>query len=145
MSSKEPDFDADKIIMASKKVNTVKTRRLEPQRKTVRQVTLRDVQNLKTGSTYFKRATVLDVSSTGILMSVKREDIVDKKLRSVLTFETIHQEPVGFHIEMMETYMEGIVVRSKMNGKGQFQIAIDFREDAPKYWRQAFFDILPEE
>ncbi len=131
--------------MARKKTNVAVCRRLETERKSVHQVAVKDIHFIKNGEILFRRGVVVDVSATGILLTINRRDIESESLRASLTFESIHNEPIGFHIDMMETYIEGVVVRSKLQNKGQFQIAVDFRNDAPEYWRQAFVDILPED
>lgn len=103
-----------------------------------------NVKNIQTGEVYFSRAAIVDVSPTGCLLKVERGDILSPSLRSTLTLSSIHDVGVGFTIEIMDTYLEGVMTRTKPEGKGSFVAAVDFRDDAPEYWRNALFDILPE-
>lgn len=120
-------------------------RREQALRKPVSEVYVLNVKNIATGEVYFGRATILDISPTGLLLSVNRDDILSLGLRSTLTLSAIVNQSVGFTIEIMDTYIEGLVARTKPQGKGSFIVAVDFREDAPEYWRQCLVDLLPDE
>jgi hypothetical protein len=102
------------------------------------------VKNISTGEVYFSKASIVDVSATGLLLRVRREHILSLPLRSTLTLSQLNTVSVGFTIEVMDTYIEGVVARSKPEGKGEFVIAVDFREDAPEYWRNCLMDLLPD-
>jgi hypothetical protein len=114
-------------------------------RKNVSQVDVLNVKNVANGDVYFSRATLVDVSPTGLLLRVERENILALGLRSTLTLSTIIGEGVGFTIEIMDTYIEGLITRTKLEGHGIFVVAVDFREDAPEYWRQCLVDLLPDD
>jgi hypothetical protein len=114
-------------------------------RKHVSQVDVLNVKNVTKGDVYFARATLVDVSPTGLLLRVERENILAMGLRSTLTLSTIIGESVGFTIEIMDTYIEGLITRTKLEGHGTFVVAVDFREDAPEYWRQCLVDLLPDD
>ena len=114
-------------------------------RKNVSQVDVLNVKNVSNGDVYFSRATLVDVSPTGLLLRVERENILALGLRSTLTLSTIIGEGVGFTIEIMDTYIEGLITRTKLEGHGTFVVAVDFREDAPEYWRQCLVDLLPND
>jgi hypothetical protein len=85
------------------------------------------------------------VSPTGLLLRVDRENILAHSLRSTLTLSSIIGASVGFTIEVMDTYIEGAITRTKLESHGSFLVAVDFREDAPEYWRQCLVDLLPGE
>jgi hypothetical protein len=121
------------------------SRRLSADRKIVNQISALNVKNITSGEVLFSRASVIDVSPTGLLLRVKRDEILTHKLRSTLTLSIIHGESVGFSIEVMDTYIEGVITRTKAEGRGDFLAAVDFRDDAPDYWRQCFVDLLPDE
>jgi hypothetical protein len=112
-------------------------------RKDVSEIYVLNIKNLKTKEVMFSRAEVLDVSVTGLLLKVTRDEIVAMALRSTLTMGFLHDVPVGFSIEVMDTYIEGVITRSKPLGRGEFLIAVDFRDDAPDYWRESLVDLLP--
>lgn len=46
-------------------------------------------------------------------------------------------------IDEMNLELSGTVKRTKMVGRGVFEIGIDFSEDAPDYWRECLLDLLP--
>ena len=123
--------------------NKKNSRRLQSDRKVVSEIHVLNVKNIANGEVFFSRASVVDVSPTGLLLRVQREDILALSLRSTLTLSHIHNVSVGFTIEVMDTYLEGFISRTKAEGKGDFLAAVDFREDAPDYWRQCFVDLLP--
>jgi hypothetical protein len=122
-----------------------KSRRDHGNRKVVSQINVLNVRNVGTTEVYFSRANVVDVSPTGILLRVRRDDIMAHTLRSTLTLSVLHKVSVGFTIEIMDTYIEGIITRTKPEGKGDFLAAVDFRDDAPEYWRHCLVDLLPDE
>src|ERR1700677_2114258 len=113
-------------------------------RKAISQVDVLNVKNVSSGEVYFSRAMLVDVSPTGILLRVERENILAMGLRSTLTLSSIIGASVGFTIEVMDTYLEGQVTRTKLEGHGNFVVAVDFRDDAPEYWRNCLVDLLPE-
>src|ERR1700733_7986852 len=106
------------------------------------QIDVLNVKNVESGEVYFARATLVDVSPTGLLLHVERENILAMNLRSTLTLSHLTGAGIGFTIEVMDTYVEGIVVRTKLEGQGAFIVAMDFREDAPEYWRNCLVDLL---
>lgn len=112
-------------------------------RKAISQVDVLNVKNVASGEVYFSRAMLVDVSPTGLLLRVERENILAMGLRSTLTLSSIIGASVGFTIEVMDTYLEGSVTRTKLEGHGTFVVAVDFREDAPEYWRNCLVDLLP--
>jgi hypothetical protein len=114
-------------------------------RKSLTEVDVLNVKNINTGEVYFTRATLVDVSATGLLLRVERGNILSMGLRSALSFDSMVNASVGFTIEVMDTYIEGVVTRTKREDKDTFLVAVDFREDAPEYWRNCLFDLLPDD
>ncbi len=121
-----------------------KDNRAEKFRKPISQVDVLNVKNIGTNDVYFSRATLVDVSPTGLLLRVERENILAISLRSTLTLSSIIGAGVGFTIEVMDTYIEGVITRTKPEGQGVFLVAVDFRDDAPEYWRNCLVDLLPD-
>ena len=95
-----------------------------------------NVKNVSTGEVYFSRASIVDVSPTGLLLRIQRDHILAMPLRSTLTWAGLANAGVGFTIEIMDTYIEGVVTRTKPEGKGEFLVAVDFRDDAPEILAQ---------
>lgn len=86
---------------------------------------------------------LIDASSTGFLIQIEREDLIPKGLRQNLSLESIEGEPIMLLINPMELEINGHIARTRYIGKGIFEIAVDFSQDAPEYWRECLFDLLP--
>jgi len=132
-------------ISSCMKKKAATSRRAQQDRKLVSQINVLNIKNVATGEVYFSKASVVDVSATGVLLRVERDDIIALNLRSTLTLSVLHNVSVGFTIEIMDTHIEGVITRTKPEGKGTFVAAVDFREDAPEYWRHCLVDLLPSE
>ncbi len=104
------------------------------------------ISNLVTLSQYesiAKYGHLTDASSSGFLIRIEREYLVPKSLRQNLSLEAIEGEAISLVIEPMELEISGHIARTQYVGKGIFEIAIDFSQDAPEYWRECLFDLLP--
>jgi hypothetical protein len=86
---------------------------------------------------------LIDASSTGFLIQIDREDLIPKNLRQNLSLQSIEGEPIMLMINPMELEINGHIARTRYIGKGLFEIAVDFSQDAPEYWRECLFDLLP--
>lgn len=86
---------------------------------------------------------IVDASSTGLLIVVDRADLLPKSLKSNLTLEAIVGERVILEITAMELDIEGKIVRTQHIGKGSHEIAIDFSDTVPEYWRECLYELLP--
>ena len=45
----------------------------------------------------------------------------------------------------MNLDIDALIIRSKRVDKDTFEIALDYSESAPEYWREILFDMLPQE
>ena len=90
------------------------------------------------------RGHLIDASIHGILLHIDREDLVAKQYRSNLTMDPLIGEKISVEIRQMNLDIIGRVVRTRPLGKGKFEIAIDYTEDAPDYWRECLVDLLPK-
>jgi hypothetical protein len=50
---------------------------------------------------------------------------------------------VVLKIEEMNLELSGKITRTKLLGKEGFELAIDYSNDAPQYWRECLMDLLP--
>jgi hypothetical protein len=50
---------------------------------------------------------------------------------------------VVIRIEEMNLELSGKVTRTRLLGKEGFEIALDYTNDAPEYWRECLMDLLP--
>jgi hypothetical protein len=90
-----------------------------------------------------KRAQLAEASSVGLKLLIQRKDLIPDQLRLNLTLDPILDKPVMMILEEMDLELAGRVVRSRMIGNGIWEIAIDFSQDAPEYWRECLVDLLP--
>ena len=102
------------------------------------------VSSLKDLRKMFKDAQILQASTTGILLHVRREDLVPSDLRSNLSLEALVGETLLIYIEPMNLEISGKVMRTKFLGKEGFHVGIDYSADAPEYWRECLMDLLPK-
>lgn len=86
---------------------------------------------------------VVQVSSSGILLLVRREDLVPSHLRQNLTIDSLLGSRVLIHLKELDLEISGTVRRTRYIGKKGFEIGIDYSEDAPEYWRECLVDLLP--
>lgn len=118
-------------------------RRAAP-RKSVTGLEIKNLTALEPFSLLARKGILIDASSTGILIRVERKDLVPRGLRQHLSLAPIEGEHVVFNIREMDLEMDGKVARTRFIGNATFEIAVDFTEEAPEYWRQALMDLLPE-
>ncbi len=88
---------------------------------------------------------IVDASHNGFLIRISREDLVSKILKSSLTLTELIGDRVFLTISQMHLEISGQVVRVQRINKTQFDIGIDFSEDAADYWRECLFEFLPRE
>lgn len=86
---------------------------------------------------------VVQVSSSGILLLVKREDLIPLALRRNLNIDALVGGRVIIHLEDLDLEISGKVARTRYIGKKGFEIGIDYSDDAPEYWRECLVDLLP--
>lgn len=90
-----------------------------------------------------RQGQIVEASTTGFLLLVKRENLIPSILRKNLTLESIHGAKVLLHLPQMNIEIAGRIARTKLLGKQGFEIGIDYAEDAPEYWRECLLDLLP--
>jgi hypothetical protein len=86
---------------------------------------------------------IVEASTTGFLLIVNREDLVPVNLGRNLSIEEIHGMKVLLHLPQMNIEISGRITRTKLLGKRGYAIGIDYTDDAPEYWRECLFDLLP--
>lgn len=112
-------------------------------RKEIAGLTASHITSLTHFAVIARRAVLVDASSTGFLLCIHREDLIPKNLRQNLTLDSLRGERIMIRINEMDLEIEGVITRTKMAGKGLFEVGVDFSHDAPAYWREAFMDLLP--
>jgi hypothetical protein len=86
---------------------------------------------------------VIDASATGFLMQLRRDQLVPKALKESLSLTAIEGDRVIIYLKQMNLEIIGRIARTKRLNKDLYEIAIDFSEDSPEYWRECLVDLLP--
>jgi hypothetical protein len=86
---------------------------------------------------------ITDASSTGFCIELGHRDLVPKMLRDNLSLDLLVGDQVILFIPKMNLELSGKVARTKLVGNKRHEIAIDFSDDAPEYWRECLFELLP--
>ncbi|MEQ1877000.1 MAG: hypothetical protein ABL958_10170 [Bdellovibrionia bacterium] len=89
-------------------------------------------------------ALLVDISSSGLLLHVDRKHLVPKSLRENLTLQSLEGEHIMLQIKEMDLEIDGKIARTRMIGKGVFEVAVDFSAEAPEYWRECLVDLMPD-
>ncbi len=123
-------------------MKNTKNRRIA-KRKAVTTVTISNLMTVSQFESIARLGQLVDVSSTGFLINIDRQDLIPKHLRQNLSLDEIEGEPVTLLIDPMELEINGHIARTKYVGEGIFEVAIDFSDDAPEYWRECLYDLIP--
>jgi hypothetical protein len=90
-----------------------------------------------------KYGEIIEASTTGFLLIIRREDLIPANLRKNLTLESLHESKILLHLPQMNIEIAGRIARTKLIGKQGFELGIDYTDDAPEYWRECLVDLLP--
>lgn len=86
---------------------------------------------------------IINASATGMLIEVSCDDLSPELKLHKLLLETIEGEMVVMKIAEMDLDIDARVVRTRSVGSNHFEIAVDFAENAPTYWRECLVELLP--
>lgn len=122
----------------------MRAERRKCQRQEVSMLEISSMSSLKNLNHIAKGGKIVDASITGLLIVLKREDLIPKNLRQNLTLDSIIGDHVQIHLEQFDLEITGIIARTRLLGKKGYEIAIDYSEDAPKYWRECLLELIPK-
>ena len=117
-------------------------RRVAPRRE-ITPLQVSSISSMENLAKIARSAEIVEASTTGFLLTVKREDLIPAALRKNLTLESIHGTKVLLHLPQMNIEISGRIARTRLLGKQGFEIGIDYTDDAPEYWRECLVDLLP--
>ena len=120
-----------------------KERRTAAFRKELAALKVKNLTALDPFTVLAKIGNLVDVSSTGILLLIGRRDLIPKNLRTNLSLASIEGEKVCFRIEEMDLELDGTIARTRYIGDEMFEVAVDFSDNAPEYWRECLVELLP--
>ncbi|MGZ3771762.1 MAG: hypothetical protein ACXVCP_17140 [Bdellovibrio sp.] len=124
-------------------MGSVRFNRRAAPRKEVTPIHITHMTSLDDLTKIARNCEIIEASSSGILLKVKRQDLLPVALRDVLSLESLIGDRVFMHLQEMNLEISGIITRTKLLGKQGFHIAIDYSDDAPEYWRECLMDLLP--
>ena len=122
--------------------NTKRKLRTAP-RKGIAPLTIDSLNSSENLEKLAKHGEIIQASSSGILLVLRREDFLKKELKQNLNIDILLGKKVFFTIHEMDLEISGKVARTKFLGKQGFLIAVDYSKDAPEYWRECLMDLLP--
>lgn len=125
--------------MGSTKFN----RRVAP-RKEVSPIHISYLTSLDDFAKIAKNCEIVEASSSGLLLLIKREDLLPTALRKTLTLDVLIGDRVFMHLEEMNLEVSGVITRTQLLGKKGFHVAVDYSDEAPEYWRECLMDLLPK-
>lgn len=113
-------------------------------RKSVDSIHVSDITSLHSYQLIASEGYIVDASSRGFLMVITRKDIVPGDLRENLSLDSLLGSVLCLYLPQMNLDLDGKVVRAKHIGRGVFEVALEFSDDIPEYWRECLVDLLPE-
>jgi hypothetical protein len=128
--------------MSRSKTKAVPNRRVAP-RKEVSPINVSYITSLSDFTKIARNCEIVEASATGLLLLVKREDLLPATLRKNLNLDILLGESIFMHLADMNLEISGSIARTQLLGKKGFHIAIDYSDDAPEYWRECLMDLLP--
>ncbi len=90
-----------------------------------------------------KNSEIVEACSSGLLLLIKREDLIPTALRKNLNLDCLIGDRVFMHLEEMNLEVSGVITRTQLLGKKGFYVAVDYSDEAPEYWRECLMDLLP--
>jgi hypothetical protein len=93
--------------------------------------------------TLVRYGTIRNASATGLLIEVLREDLSPEFTQHDLTLEDIVGDAVSLTIAEMELDLDAKIARTREVDATRCEIAVDFAEYAPAYWRESLAELLP--
>ena len=112
-------------------------------RKQLNPIHVIDIQAVDRSVVLARHGTICNASATGMLIEVHYQDLNPDILGHDLPLNTIEGDYVIMKIAEMELDMDGTVIRAHYTRPGVCEIAIDFTDNAPAYWRECLSDLLP--
>lgn len=117
-------------------------RRVAP-RKDITPLTISSMSDLESLAKIARGGMVVEASTSGFLLMIRREDLVPVALRKNLTLDELVGTKILIHLPQMNLEISGTIKRTKLAGKEGFEVGVDYSDDAPEYWRECLIDLLP--
>jgi hypothetical protein len=128
--------------MSDKKLSSPKTNRAA--RESLEPLPIRGLTSIDHMTLLARKGFLVEASTTGFLIEFERKDIAPKNFRDSLSLKELEGDKVYLMIDAMNLEVGGVITRTQRVTKDRWQIAVDFREDAPEYWRECLLELLPK-
>lgn len=112
-------------------------------RKALDPIHIAEMRTVDSATVLATAGTILNASATGLLIRVSRSALHPSMEQSNRALEALAGEYVVMHIVEMALDIDGKVVRTHRAVPEWCDIAIDYSENAPTYWRECLADLLP--
>ena len=129
--------------MTRSNANTATAERRGAPREKVDPIEVRGLMSLDHMTLLSRSGKIVDASKTGFLMLIERSDLLPKVFKESLTLQELDGDRIILTIDALNLELGGTIVRSKRITKETFEIVVDFSDDAPDYWRECLFEMLP--
>lgn len=113
------------------------------ERKNISPLHVSSVASLDDLTKIAKNCDVIEASANGLLLHFKRDSLIPTALRNNLNLDSLIGQRVFLKLDEMNLELSGIITRTKLLGKQGYNIAIDYTDEAPLYWRECLMDLLP--
>ncbi len=117
-------------------------RRVAP-REDVEPIPIRALTSLDHMTLLSRSGHIVEASKTGFLLEIERKNLVPRHFRENINLDEIVGDRILLMIDPLNLELGGRVVRVQKFNKDVYQIAIDFSDDSPEYWRECLMDFLP--
>lgn len=124
-------------------MSTAKANRRIAPRKEVTPLHVGHLTSLTDFAKLARNCEVIEASASGLLLLIRREDLIPQHLRKNLNLDALVGDRVFMHLEEMNLEISGTIRRTQLLGKKGFHVAVDYSDDAPEYWRECLMDLLP--
>jgi hypothetical protein len=128
--------------MSDRKPSTPKNNRAI--RESLEPLPIRGLTSIDHMTLLARKGFLIEASTTGFLLEVERRDLAPKTFRDSLSLKELEGDKVYLMIDAMNLEVGGVITRTHRITKDRWQIAVDFREDAPEYWRECLLELLPK-
>lgn len=115
----------------------------EYDRKLLAPIHVADIQAADRCVCVARHGTIVNASATGLLIHVHAQHLHPEMLEHDLALESVEGDYVTMKIVEMELEIDGTVMRARHLDQGLCELALDFSDNAPAYWRECLADLLP--
>lgn len=113
-------------------------------RETIQPLAIRGLTSIDHLTQLARTGWLIEASTTGFLLQIPRKELIPKKFRDSLSLSELEGDKVYLLIDAMNLEVGGVVRRTERISKDMWHIGVDFRDDAPDYWRECLMDLLPK-